>query len=235
MLDRSRVSILALGLVAMLATGGALFAAQQDILDDPSRPEEERARDAGSKPLEVYAFFGVEPGMTVLDLMPGGGYNTVLLSAVVGPEGTVYAGPDRRGRVQERVTAAGDGLANVIVIDDVAGLEENSLDVIVTVRNVHDLENRGNAAEAYASYLRVLKPGGIFGVVDARTNKEGFDEETHRINQQMVIDHVTAAGFELVEASEMLANPEDDFGAFEGQGNRYEIDRMVLKFRKPGM
>lgn len=222
----------AFGLTVVAAVGfaGGLLA-QQSILDDPTRPAQERERDAGSKPLEVYAFFGVQSGMTVLDLMPGGGYNTVILSKVVGDQGTVYAGPDRRGRLAERLAAA--PLANVTLIEGVDSIPADSLDVIVTVRNVHDLEARGTAAEAYVSYLAALKPGGIFGVVDARTPKEGFDSETHRINQQTVIDHVTAAGFELVETSEMLANPNDDFGMSESGGGRWSIDRMVLKFAKP--
>ena len=216
--------------LALLALAGSVVA-QQEILDDPSRPAAERDRDAGSKPLEVYAFFGVQPGMTVMDLMPGGGYNTYLLSKVVGDAGKVYAGPDRRGRLAERFGAA--PLANVTLVEGVEAIPAGSLDVIVTVRNIHDLELRGTAGDAYASYLAALKPGGIFGVVDARTPKEGADSETHRVNQQTVIDHVTAVGFELVEASEMLANPDDDLGNSESGLSRYQIDRMVLKFRKP--
>lgn len=229
---RSRFTTLVVGLLTIVAVATVGLAQDQSILDDPMRPAEERARDAGSKPLMVYEFFGVEPGMTVVDLMPGSGYNTHLLSKIVGPEGKVWSGPDRRGRVTERKSASGDTWANVEVFDDIGSIAAGSVDVIITVRNVHDLEGRGSAAEAYASYLRALKPGGIFGVVDARTPDEGVDSDTHRINQQTVIDHVTAAGFELVDTSEMLANPDDRPGASE-EIPRYEIDRMVVKFRRP--
>ena len=205
--------------------------AQHGILDDPARPAEERERDSGSKPLEVYAFFGVEAGMTVVDLMPGGGYNTHLLSKIVGDGGTLYAGPDRRGRLAERAAEA--GWSNVTMIASADEVPAGSVDVIVTVRNLHDLESRGDTVPIYSTYLQALKPGGIFGVVDARTPKEGFDDGTHRINQQVIVDNVTAAGFELVAESDLLANPEDDFGKYEGLGNRYDIDRMVLKFRRP--
>ncbi len=227
---RPRV-LMALVLAAVVTAG--LGFAWQDILDDPARPAGERERDAGSKPLEVYAFFGVEEGMSVVDLAPGGGYNTFLLGKLVGDSGTVMAGPDRRGSLQERLDASGDSMANVTVMTDMGGLEAGSIDVIVTVRNVHDFENAGRAGGIYTGALAALKPGGIFGVVDARTPNEGFDESTHRINEQMVIDHITAAGFELVESSDLLANPDDDFGNYEGMGSRVEIDRMVLKFRKP--
>lgn len=219
-------------LVAIVALAG-LGLAQQSILDDPSRPAEERARDAGTKPLELYAFFGVQPGMVVADMMPGGGYNTVILAGVVGDSGKVYSGPDGRGNVANRL--ADHPLPNVEVFNDYAAIPEGSLDVIVTVRNVHDLINRGNDAEVLAQWLQMLKPGGILGVVDARTNMEGFDDNTHRINEQMMIDRVTAAGFELVESSDLLANPDDDVTTRAETGNRYDIDRMTLKFRKPAM
>jgi predicted methyltransferase len=202
--------------------------AQESILADAARSDDERARDAGSKPLEVYAFWGIEAGMTVADLMPGGGYNTFILSNLVGDQGKVYAGPDRRGGLATRLEA--NPLANVEIIASPGDLPANSLDVAVTVRNVHDLGD--NAAGFLAACLAALKPGGVLGVVDARTNMDGYDGDTHRINQQMVIDLATAAGFEFVEASEMLANADDDFGKWEGASGRTNTDRMVLKFRK---
>jgi predicted methyltransferase len=220
---------LALGLFALTAVVAVPFqATAQDILADPVRTDDERARDAGSKPLEVYAFWGIEPGMTVVDLMPGGGYNTVLLSKVVGDAGHVYAGPPRGDALANRLAAA--SLSNVHVIAGPGEIEAGSADAMITVRNMHDLGDRaaGFLAECHAG----LKAGGILGVVDARTNKDGYDSETHRINQQMVIDLVTAAGFELVDTSEMLANPDDDFGTWEGAAGRTSTDRMVLKFRK---
>ena len=44
------------------------------------RPAEDVARDAARKPAEVLAFAGVTPGQTVVDLIPGGGYFTRILS-----------------------------------------------------------------------------------------------------------------------------------------------------------
>jgi len=219
--------------VGTLVAVASLGFAQQDILNDPSRPEAERARDAGTKPLELYAFFGVESGSTVADLMPGGGYNTIILSKVVGDSGKVYSGPDRRGSMASRL--ADNPLSNVELIAGFEDLPAGGVDVIITVRNLHDLVNGGREAAALAQWLTALKPGGFLGVVDARTTLEGFDGNTHRINQQTVIDAVTAAGFELVEASEMLANADDDISQSAETGNRYDTDRMAIKFRKPGM
>jgi predicted methyltransferase len=222
----------ALMLAGAVAVAGFGFA-QQNILDDPSRPPEERARDAGTKPVQLYAFWGIESGMTVADMMPGGGYNTYILTRLVGPSGKVYTGPDRRGAMAARL--ASNPLANATLIASYDEMPAGSVDVIITVRNMHDLMLRGGEAAALAAWMTALKPGGILGIVDARTPKAGADGDTHRVNQQAVIDAVTAAGFEFVEASEMLANASDDFDAMSETGNRYEIDRMTLKFRKPAM
>ena len=56
-----------------------------DALAAPGRLAEDLAQDGQRKPAEVLAFFGVQPGMAVLDLYSGGGYFTELLAAVVGP------------------------------------------------------------------------------------------------------------------------------------------------------
>ena len=221
---RSRSLVVA---TAVLALAGAAFA-QQSILDDPARTDAERERDAGSKPLEVYAFWGIEPGMTVVDLMPGTGYNTFILSKLVGDSGMVYAGPDRRDRLAEALAAR--PLDNVHVIASPADVPAGSADAMITVRNLHDL---GERAPAFlAECLAALKPGGVLG---ARTNMAGYDDNTHRLNQDRAIEIVTMAGFEFVESSEILANPDDDFGSWEGASGRTATDRMVLKFRKPGM
>jgi len=228
MTSRSKwgVALGALALVAVVAVPA--YASAQDILDDPARAEGERERDAGSKPLEVYAFWGIESGMIVADLMPGGGYNTFILSKLVGDSGKVYAGPDRRGGLAERLAA--NPLDNVEIIGTASELAAESVDVMVTVRNMHDLgDGAGGFLEAC---IAALKPGGILGVVDARTNKDGYDGDTHRISQAMMVEIVTAAGFTLVESSEMLANPDDDFGKWEGASGRTQTDRMVLKFQK---
>src|ERR1700751_1294208 len=56
---------------------------------DSARPAEDRQRDAGRKPAETLAFAGVKPGETLIEIAPGKGYYTRLLSAVVGSKGKV--------------------------------------------------------------------------------------------------------------------------------------------------
>jgi predicted methyltransferase len=115
------------------------------VLAVAGRSDDDRYRDGGFKPLEVYAFFGIEPGMTVGDLATSRMYNAHILAQIVGPEGTViatatYAEEAREGAM-ERLQATLDErnvdgvLDNVQIVATLEDIPENSLDVLVTVRN----------------------------------------------------------------------------------------------------
>src|SRR5450631_161103 len=76
---------------------------------DPARPAPDKDRDAVRKPAETLAFAGVKPGDQVLELGPGRGYFTRLLSAVVGTQGkiTIYtvSAPPKPDAVPPQLTA----------------------------------------------------------------------------------------------------------------------------------
>src|SRR5205807_1714244 len=84
----------------MLSAGAAAAAPPAYVtaaVADKGRPATDTARDVNRKPAEMMEFAGVKPGMTVVDLLPGGGYFTRIFSKTVGPKGVVYAvgGPPR--------------------------------------------------------------------------------------------------------------------------------------------
>src|SRR6476646_5691701 len=66
-------------------------AALDQALADPARKDQRDANDQRRKPGPLIALAGIKPGDKVLDLIPGAGYWTRIFSAVVGPEGKVYA------------------------------------------------------------------------------------------------------------------------------------------------
>ena len=84
---------------------------------------------------------------------------------------------------------------------------------------------------------RALKPGGVFIVIDhaAETGSGLRDTETlHRIDPAIVKKQVTAAGFEFVGASDVLANSADTRTAMVfDPWIRGKTDQFILKFRKP--
>src|SRR5206468_4266056 len=89
--------------VAMLLAGTASAKLNPSA---PGRTAEERDRDVYNKPDELYAFWGIKEGNTVIDLIPGDGYNTYLLSQLVGPKGKVYAiGTYNFDKLEERLKA----------------------------------------------------------------------------------------------------------------------------------
>jgi predicted methyltransferase len=105
--------------------------------------------------------------------------------------------------------------------------------------NFHDayyLQSPEAAAEMMASVYSVLKPGGVFGIIDHAGNADGDNGSLHRIDKAIAIELATAAGFVVDGDSDLLANSADDHtqGVFS-EGIRGQTDRFLLKLRKPAM
>lgn len=215
-------------------------------LANPARPQADRDRDADRKPAQLVTFFGVKPGMTVVDVIAAGGYFTEVLATAVGPTGKVYAqNPPmllkfREGAYDKAITErlANNRLENVIRVDadlPPAVIAPGSIDVAVTALNFHDVHNMNPAAgQAFMkSVYTMLKPGGVFGVID-HVGKEGADNaKLHRVPEQVAIDAAKAAGFTVEAQSELLAHPDDDHTrvVFD-PGLRGKTDQFVLRLRK---
>jgi predicted methyltransferase len=240
----------AIALIASMLTMVTAEASAEALaarLQEGSRAASDRERDAGRKPADVIAFLGIEPGMTVVDLIAAGGYYTEVLSVAVGGEGKVYAQNGayvlqlRDGANEKAITArlAGGRLPNVERIDrEVAelALEPDSIDAAITALNFHDVYN-SRGPDAAAAFLGVvyqfLKPGGVLGLIDHDGNSGADNKELHRIEEKLVLASVKAAGFEM-ENSDLLRNPGDDRSknVFD-PAIRGKTDRFLLRLRKP--
>ncbi|MDT8371925.1 MAG: methyltransferase, partial [Gammaproteobacteria bacterium] len=129
---------------------------------------------------------------------------------------------------------------------------DDSVDAVVTFRNVHNWLKIGYEQDMFSGFYRVLKPGGVLGVVEHRAD-EGTDLDTMKqsgyITEQLVIELAEQAGFVLEQKSEINANPNDTKDYSKGvwtlpptlrlgdkNKTHYlaigESDRMTLKFRK---
>jgi len=211
-------------------------------IQSPDRTPAMTARDADRKPAELLALSGVKPGDRVLEFASFGQYFTTLLSSIVGEKGIVYMldlpYTEARAGAASREFVAKHPNARYTVADyNTAELPQN-LDVVFNVLYYHDLPlNKIDTAALNAKILKALKPGGVFFVIDHNAAPDSGTRDTeklHRIDPKVIKQEITAAGFELVEESKLLANPADDhtWGPFT-QGKRGTTDQSVFKFRKP--
>jgi predicted methyltransferase len=216
-------------------------------LDGSDRSDADKSRDAGRKPAEIVVLSGIEPGMTIMDLMASGGWYTEVLSIAAGPEGTVYAqNPPmlleyRDGANSKALAArlADDRLPNVVRMDGViteVDLEPGTLDVIFTALNFHDvyyLSGADTAAAELQAIYSLLKPDGVLVLIDHSGQPDADNAQLHRIPKQVVLDSVTQTGFVVEIDSDVLAHPEDDGTQMVFMPDmRGKTDRIVLVLRK---
>jgi predicted methyltransferase len=219
----------------------------------PGRSAEDREQDASRKPTEVLAFFGVEPGMSALDLYAGGGYFTELLAAVVGPTGRVVAHNNKayRDSVGDELTrrfADPQRLANVEQLaaeNNAIELPPGRFDFVLLSAVYHDVYYANEANDwpkidgpaLLAELFAAMKPGATLGLID-HAAAPGSPAETggtlHRIDPDLVKRDLAAAGFVLEAESDMLRNPADDLGkgVFD-PAVRGKTDRFMFRFRRP--
>ena len=235
------------------AADSALPAYIAAAVADSARPATDTERDAQRKPGATLAFSGIKPGDVVVELAPGKGYYTRLLSAAVGPQGKVIAiaspprpdapadAPPPAAAVQ--AIAADPHYANVTVsVQRVAQLqlpEGVAADLVWTSQNYHDFHNIPDVdvVNIDKAVFRTLKPGGIFLVLDhvAQAGSGFRDTSTlHRIDPDAVKKEVESAGFKYLGESNILQNKADPHTAkvFD-PAIRGHTDQFILKFRKP--
>ncbi len=234
------------------ATGVADIAAIDAALANPARFPGDQEQDAGRKAKDILVFLGARPGMHVIDYFAAGGYNSELLSLVVGPDGRVVAynndayakfsgkqpeerfGKNRLSNI-EQVTAAPEALS----------LPPESLDAALFVLSYHDLHWRAkdgswpttDPAAALARLVPALKPGAVVVVVDHVANPGGDPGEVvdtlHRIDPDLVKREFETAGLTFESEANFLRNPQDDHTkpVFD-ETIKGKTDRVVMRFVK---
>lgn len=216
-------------------------------LADPGRAAQ-RGADARRHPSELVALADLMPGQRILDLIPGDGYWTRIFSRIVGPKGRVYAvwpqayAREATGNVaQLQQLAKQYGNITVQVQPSAMLSAPEPLDVVWTSDNYHDYNDKfmgkpGSLAFARSAF-RVLRPGGLFIVIDhsAAAGHGLADTETmHRVERAQVIREAQAAGFRLVGESKALLNRTDPLNvAVFDPKVRFRTSQFALKFKKP--
>lgn len=211
------------------------------LLANPARPAADTARDADRQPAALMAFAGIKPGTVMVELAPGGGYYTRLLSLAVFPGGRVYTFSNRASPAVDEWAKANPNVTPQVSQPGML-LAPVPVDVVWTTLNYHDFKNnkqgdRDLAAVINDAAFKALKPGGIYLINDHQTARGIGTAQTatlHRIEDTAVIREVEAAGFKLEARSSLLEHPGDDHTIKVVEtGIRGKTDQFVLRFRKP--
>ena len=204
-------------------------AALRSAIDGPWREPAARARDAWRHPAESLAFWGLKPGMTVVEVDPGakGWWTQILAPYARATHGAYVAAlPDRAPAnspddLEAMRAAFFKGVADASIYGEVKAYDfgpehpdaipAGSADLVLVARAFHNWAREGDATGAYLhAFFTILKPGGILAVEQHRA-PEGADPRagTGYVPEFYVIDEAQKAGFVLEAKSEVNANLKD--------------------------
>jgi predicted methyltransferase len=212
----------------------------------------DRREDKALHPVETLRFFGLQPGVTVVDVWPGAGWWTgVIAPYLAANKGKVYAAVYEAGPDDPAATSVVQAYKTMIadkpaVYGDVAfttfgphsaALAPAGTADLVLFSHLDNWMAAGLAEKAFHDAFVALKPGGVLGVVQARGEPGGVQDPLAAngyVQEAFVKQMAAEAGFKFDKASEVDANPHDPRGRRALPfGKAVEPDRMALRFLKP--
>jgi predicted methyltransferase len=218
--------VLTLTAIAAHAGDGALIEAVSGTWRTPANVE----RDKYRKPIDALTFWGLKPGMTILEISPGGGWWTEILApyarltkgryittgADVSDPGLSQAARDARANFEKRFSD--QAIYGQVTLVNFGAKSQGlgpdaSVDFVLNGRNIHNWMANGILEKVMAESFAVLKPGGILAIEEHR-NAPGTTQDpkapTGYVTEAFVIAAAEKAGFKLAERSDLYANPKDD-------------------------
>lgn len=242
-------AMLTLSTAVMLVNSAVVYANiasqeyYQQVVKNPQRPARDLQRDDGRKPEQLLQFLKIKPGMVVFEQGAGGGYTTELLALAVGHRGKVFAEGLDPARLRDNRLPQVKSLDRGLVYQipqraERAGLSSGAADLVILMFTYHDLtlNDRIDRKAMLSNMKNLLKSGGHIVIADnAAIEGTGlfYTPQLHRIDKQLILKEFEDAGFELVEDSNLYANPKDDLKAhwrFLPKPRNHH--RMLLKFKK---
>ena len=169
-----------------------------------AQPAEARARYAYRHPSQTLEFFGVKPGMTVVEVLPGGGWYSKILLPYLGSRGHLIGADytwdmlplfgfysnaqleakktwvDSWPRRAESWRGKDGASVSAFVLGSMPDSVKGSADMVLLIRALHNLarfERRGGyLTSGLTDVYNVLKPGGVVGVVQHHARDDRPDE-----------------------------------------------------------
>jgi len=188
--------------VAAASAAGADPARLAQVL--AAQPEDVQARYVFRHPMETLGFFGIEPGMTVVEVLPGEGWYSKILLPYLGKNGALIGADyalemfplfgfysdemleEKKNWVASWTAEAeawrgADGAkVSAFVLGSMPEELKGTADAVLFIRALHNLKRfegqGGFLTTALQNAYDVLKPGGILGVVQHWAADERSDE-----------------------------------------------------------
>jgi predicted methyltransferase len=224
--------LVGLGGAAALAALPAYAATDKilaDVIAGGPRAPADRARDVWRHPYDSLVFWGLRPGMTVIEVDPGSGWWTDILAPYLARTGGRYiaaaadlADPKvsdgaKKGRAAFEAKYRGDpklyGDVGVVGFGAVSGplAPAGAVDLVLVSRETHNwVKPPGFMQKALGDFHAALKPRGLLAIEDHRA-ADGADpaKGDGYISEAYMIGEAKKGGFALAARSDINANPKD--------------------------
>jgi predicted methyltransferase len=202
--------------------------ALEALITAAHRSPDNIARNAARHPVETLDFFGLQPDMTVLEILPASGWYTEILAPYLAAKGRLYVAhfspdgilpymPQVLEMFEKRMNREPEIFAKITVRHinppkEISVTPPGTADLALTFRNVHNWIMADQENEYFAAFFQALKPGGVLGVVEHRAKPEASMDSMHKtgyVTEAYVKQIAESAGFVFEAASEINANPKD--------------------------
>jgi predicted methyltransferase len=185
-------------------------------------------RDEWRHPFDTLRFWGLGPGMTVLEIYPGLGWWTSVLAPylrhsngrlIVAEWDARTATPAQRETMRAFSRRFADierfGVIEHTELAAASGplAPPESVDLVIIARNVHTLMAGGFAEKAFRDVAACLRPDGLLGIEQHRAPSIGIQDPLARTGyvQEAYVKALAAeAGLDFVAATDVNANPRDN-------------------------
>ena len=207
---------------------GPAAAGMAQVLAGAWRSPADRARDAWRHPAETLAFWGLRPGMTVVEFWPGAGWYTDIIAPFLNAQGGKFyaaqpqADPANPAQAQlvdayrKRLASKPNlyGQATITAFGPTSGpvAPAGSADLVIFARTLPYWMTAGLAYKAFQDAFAALKPGGVLGIEEARAAPGGVQDVLAAdgyVQEAYVKGLAQEAGFKFDASSEINANPKD--------------------------
>jgi predicted methyltransferase len=201
------IALLALGTACVSTTQEAAPVVEENLALKAAlleQADENKGRFPSRNPEETLNFFGIQPGMTVVESLPGGGWYSKILIPYLGENGQLIGvdysqklwpnfGFMTPGRIEAKKTWVSTWIADAeqwrgdnstpiaaFQFDEMPQSMAETADAVLYIRALHNLarfESKGSfLTNALKETYTILKPGGVVGIVQHQAREDRPDD-----------------------------------------------------------